>query len=68
MSRADTTSELQDKINSYESFLESLLDPSDPNGFGWQVTSDVRDCARVLLGKPSVQEDVFHDPNNPHYW
>lgn len=68
MSRPDSTSELQDKIQSYESFLESLLDPDDPNGFGWQVTSEVRDCARVLLGKPPIEREEAPDPNDPSYW
>jgi hypothetical protein len=33
-------------------FLESLLSPEQ---FGWAVTKEVRDRARVLLGMPRVE-------------
>ncbi|MBA67076.1 MAG: hypothetical protein CL756_04270 [Chloroflexi bacterium] len=45
----------QDILNAYK-FIYRLL---DPEGFGFAVTAEVRDCAREVLGMPKVEQQLY---------
>lgn len=45
----------QDILDAYK-FIYRLL---DPEGFGFAVTAEVRDCAREVLGMPKVEQQLY---------
>mgnify|MGYP001407784597 CR=1 FL=1 len=45
----------QNILDAYK-FIYRLL---DPEGFGFAVTAEVRDCAREVLGMPKVEQQLY---------